>query len=123
VDMAESADQPRPSPEVIVVPCGDSARAGCRIVRRAVDLVARGTPELAALPAAACPRGGKRFVVAVDASSACQASAALKQSGVRPAVVISAPAAIGIASGKACHRTGAPQWPQNLTPASNSAPH
>ncbi len=79
------------SAEVILVPCPGSGRAGCAIAARAVELAARELPEVAVAPPEECPKGGRRFVVAVDGSSGCQASAALKDCGARPTQVLSAP--------------------------------
>jgi hypothetical protein len=59
-------------------------------VRRAVELVAAGNPEVKVCLPEQCQPGGKAFVVAVDASSSCQACPSLRQVGVRPAVIISA---------------------------------
>ncbi len=39
----------------------------------------------------ACPRVGRPFVVAVDASGACRASEALSECAVRPSAIVSAP--------------------------------
>ena len=77
--------------EVILVPCAGSGRVGCEIVRRAVELVAAETPEVALATPEACPGQGRRFLVAVDGSSWCRATAALEACGCRPALVISAP--------------------------------
>lgn len=77
-------------PPVVLVPCPDSGRAGCRIVRRAAALVAASSPAVVRV-AAECPRGTKSFVVALDASSACQASSALVACGCRASAIISAP--------------------------------
>jgi hypothetical protein len=76
------------------VPCENSGHAGCEIVRRAVNLVASATPEVTAIAPDLCPRGGRNFVVAVDGSSACQASLALKRCGVRPGAIVSAPSVL-----------------------------
>jgi len=75
---------------VVLVPCDDCGRAGCRIVRRAVELVVADEPEVMVAKPADCPKGPKRFVLAVDASSACQASVALRECGARPSAVLSA---------------------------------
>jgi len=79
------------SAEVILVPCTGSGRAGCEVVARAVEMVVGETPEVTAAKPADCPRGTKKFVVAVDGSSRCQASAELKACGARPSAVLSAP--------------------------------
>jgi len=76
---------------VILVPCAETDRAGCQIVRRAVALVAADTLETIVAAPDQCPKDSKRFVVAADASSACRASAALERRGVRPSMVLSAP--------------------------------
>jgi hypothetical protein len=76
---------------VILVPCTDGGSAGCLIVRRAVDLVAADTPELATAAPADCPKGPRQFVLAIDASSTCKASEALKECGARPSATVSAP--------------------------------
>lgn len=79
------------SAEVILVPCTGCGQAGCEIVARAVEMVAGETPEVSVAKPADCPRGTKQFVLAVDGSSRCQASAELKACGARPAAVLSAP--------------------------------
>jgi hypothetical protein len=78
-------------PGIILVPCADAGRAGCQIVRRAVDLAAADTPEVTVTAADSCPSVGRPFVVAVDASHACQASEALRECRVRSSAVVSAP--------------------------------
>jgi hypothetical protein len=78
-------------PEIVLVPCIDTGRAGCEIVRRAVARAAADAPEATVAAADACPRAGRPFVVAVDASHACRASETLKDCGVRPSAVVSAP--------------------------------
>jgi hypothetical protein len=90
--MPEDRSEKRPSPPaVMLVPCAHGESVGCRIVRRAVELVADQTPEAAIAEAESCPREGRPFVVAVDASRSCQASAALRECDVRPSAVVSAP--------------------------------
>lgn len=79
------------SAEVILVPCTGSGQAGCEVVARAVETVVGETPEVSSAKPADCPRGTKQFVVAVDGSSRCQASAELKACGARPSAVIAAP--------------------------------
>lgn len=76
---------------VIVVPCAQAGRAGCRIVARAVELVAAETPEVAVAAPSDCPKGPRQFVLAVDGSSACKASDALLDCGARPSATVSAP--------------------------------
>lgn len=76
---------------VILVPCARGKGVGCEIARRAVEVVAADTPEAEVAEAEDCPRSAKRFVVAVDGSSACAASQVLAECKVRPAVVVSAP--------------------------------
>jgi len=80
--------------DVILVPCASSGSLGCDVVRRAVEIVASSTPEAAIRSAGECPRGTKSFVVAVDGSSSCSASAALQECGARAGTVISAPAVL-----------------------------
>jgi len=80
--------------DVILVPCAPSGHVGCHIVRRAVELVAAATPEAAIRSADECPRGTRSFVLAIDGSSACQASTALGRRGVRAGAVVSAPAVL-----------------------------
>jgi hypothetical protein len=82
------------TPLVILVPCADSGRAGCEIARRAVEIVAESAPEVEIWAAEACPRGSRSFVVAVDGSSTCQAGGLLRELGVRPGAVVSAPAVL-----------------------------
>lgn len=60
-------------------------------MRRAVELVASETPEMVVAAPEDCERGTKAFIVAVDASRSCQASADLRENGIRPSTVISAP--------------------------------
>ena len=76
---------------VMLVPCARSGALGCRIARRAVELVTAKIPEAAVAAAEDCPRSAKRFIVVVDGSSKCAASEMLAQCKVRPAVVVSAP--------------------------------
>lgn len=82
------------APEILIAPCARGDRLGCRLVRRAVELVAARTPEVGVCEPADGARERGRFVVAVDGSSVCQASAALRDAGVRPGAVVSAPAAV-----------------------------
>lgn len=89
--MAEALEEKAKLPPVRLVPCADRGRAGCAIVRRAVELAAAGVPEIKICAPEQCQPGGKAFVVAVDASDSCQAYAALREVGVRPGVIISAP--------------------------------
>jgi hypothetical protein len=91
--MEESA-KTKSDMEIILVPCADTGRVGCRIVQRAVELAAAQTPEVIVSNAQACPRGGRRFVVAVDASRNCQPSETLRECGARPSAVVSAPAVL-----------------------------
>jgi hypothetical protein len=79
------------APAVILVPCAEDGRAGCAIVRRAVDLVAAQAPEVIVAAPHEIERGPRTHIIAVDASTACQASAALREEGIRPSTVISAP--------------------------------
>jgi len=81
-------------PAAILVPCQESGSLGCEIVRRAVGLVAAATPEVTVMAPDLSPRGSHSFVVAVDGSSSCQASMALRRWGVRPGAVVSAPAVL-----------------------------
>lgn len=81
-------------PAVIVVPCAATDRVGCRIVRRAVTRVASEIPEVAVAAPEECERGTGAFVVAVDASRACEASADLRENAIKPSLVISAPAVL-----------------------------
>ena len=92
--MTLEKGSPQQGPAVVLVPCAETNRLGCRLVRRAVELVAGDTPELAVAEAGACPRGRGQFVVAIDASQQCQASAALDEAGLRPSAVVSAPAVL-----------------------------
>jgi len=94
IAAAERIAMSEVEPAVILVPCEESGRAGCQIVRRAAELTAATTAEIALRSPETCPRGGRSFVVAVDASSVCQASAALKAHGVRVGAVVSAPEAL-----------------------------
>lgn len=80
--------------EIILVPCADSERAGCCIVRRAVEIVAAETPEVAVATPEECRHSAKSFIVAVDGSSVCQAMGSLREVGVKPAQVVSAPAVL-----------------------------
>lgn len=89
--MAESSEKTTGTPAVLLVPCADGDRAGCRIVRYAVELVAAVTPEVMVVAPEECERGTKAFIVAVDASSSCQASADLRENGIRPAVIVDTP--------------------------------
>ena len=82
------------APAVVLVPCARTGHAGCEIVRKAVARVLADTPEATLAEAADCPRGVKRFILAVDGSSACRASQALADCGVRPSQVVSAPAVL-----------------------------
>jgi len=75
---------------VVLVPCPDSGRAGCRIVHRAVKIVLADIPEVVIATAEDCPKGPKRFVLAIDASTTCQASIILRQCGAKPWSVLSA---------------------------------
>jgi hypothetical protein len=77
---------------VVLVPCADTGRAGCRIVRRAVELVAADTPDILVATPEQCRQSAKAFIVAVDGSSACQAMGDLRQVGVKPAQTVSGPA-------------------------------
>jgi hypothetical protein len=81
-------------PTVTIVPCADSGRAGCAIVRRAAEIVAEANPDAALRIADECPRDTKSYLVAIDASSACQASDALRACGCRPGAVVSAAAVL-----------------------------
>jgi len=92
--LAEQDDRNQELHPVTLVGCDDGDGVGCEIVRRAVAMVAAATPEAAVATAAQCPRGRKTFVVAVDGSSSCQASEALRRCGVRPRAVVSAPAVL-----------------------------
>jgi len=82
------------TPVVVLVPCARAGHAGCEIVRTAVARVLADTPEATLAEAADCPRGVKRFILAIDGSSACSASQALADCGVRPSHVVSAPAVL-----------------------------
>jgi hypothetical protein len=75
-----------------MVPCIAKGRAGCEIVQRAVELVAEATPEAVIRAPEECPNGTKSLIVAVDASSNCQASSELARCGIKPGAVVSAPA-------------------------------
>ncbi len=94
-------------PAVILVPCAHTGRAGCRIVRRAVELVTGETPEIAVATPEECQYNAKAFIVAVDGSSACEAMGALRQLGVKPAQAVSAPAVLAAAG--LLRRGGKPQ--------------
>lgn len=88
-------EQTAPAPAVILVPCADSDRAGCRIVRRAVEIVVAEMPEEVAVATPEECRGRtKPFIVAVDGSTACQAMGGLREVGMKPAQVVSAPAVL-----------------------------
>ena len=89
--MSSDSELRLESAEVILVPCTGSGQAGCEIVMSAVEMVAGEALEVTVAKPADCPRGTKQFVLAVDGSSRCQASAELKACGVRPAAVLSAP--------------------------------
>jgi glycerol uptake facilitator protein len=78
-------------PTVILVPCADSGSAGCAIARRAAELIAGETPEAVISVASECPRGTRSFVVAIDGSSKCQASATLQECGCRAGAIVSVP--------------------------------
>ena len=93
-EPAEASVMSQPESSFVLVPCEDSGHLGCAIARRAAELVAVATPEAALRAAGECPRGARAFVVAVDGSSSCQASAHLEQCGVRPSAVVSAPAVL-----------------------------
>lgn len=82
------------SPAVVLVPCARRGHAGCEIVRKAAARVLADTPEATLIEAADCPRGVKRFLLALDGSSACSASQALADCGVRPSQIVSAPAVL-----------------------------
>jgi hypothetical protein len=83
------------APAVILVPCAETERAGCRIVRRAVEIVAAKAPEEVTVATPEECRGhAKPFIVAVDGSSACQAMGGLREVGMKPAQVVSAPAVL-----------------------------
>lgn len=79
------------APVVILVPCAESGRIGCQLVRRAVEMVAKETPEVTVATPEECERGTKAFLVAVDASHACQSSSDLQENGIKPSFVVSAP--------------------------------
>ncbi len=81
-------------PTVILVPCADSGHVGCDIARRAADLLVASTSDTTIRVASECPRGTRSFVVAIDGSSACQASAALRECGCRPGAIVSAPSVL-----------------------------
>ncbi|MFB3879811.1 MAG: MIP/aquaporin family protein [Armatimonadota bacterium] len=81
-------------PTVILVPCADSGHVGCEIARRAADLLVTSLEDTAISVACECPRGTRSFIVAIDGSSACQASAALRECGCRPGAVVSAPSVL-----------------------------
>ncbi len=82
---------------VVLVPCADTGRAGCRIVRHAVELVAADTADIVVATPEECRASAKSFIVAVDGSSACQAMGELRQVGVKPAQTVSAPAFLAAA--------------------------
>jgi len=92
--MPEYAAPTPEEPAVILVPCAHTGRAGCRIVRRAVELVSGENPEIAVAAPEECRQSAKSFIVAVDGSSACEAIGELRQLGVKPAQVVSAPAVL-----------------------------
>jgi glycerol uptake facilitator protein len=81
-------------PTVILVPCADSGHVGCDIALRAANLLVASLEDTAIRVASECPRGTKSFVVAIDGSSACQASATLRDCGCRPGAVVSAPSVL-----------------------------
>jgi glycerol uptake facilitator protein len=81
-------------PAIILVPCSDSGSVGCQIVRRAAALVAASTTAAQVREVEECSRTGKSFVVALDASTNCQASAALRSYCCRPGAVVSASAVL-----------------------------
>ena len=89
--MSGNTDEQADQAAVILVPCIDAGSAGCRIARRAVDLVAAETPEVAVAAPSDCPKGPRQFVLAVDASSACKASDALRDCGARPSATVFTP--------------------------------
>ena len=89
--MSSASELKLESAEVVLVPCTGCGQAGCEIVTRAVEIVAGEMLEDSVAKPADCPRGTKQFVLAVDGSSRCQASAELKACGARPAAVLSAP--------------------------------
>ena len=89
--MSESSERMSDAPAVVIVPCRDSGHVGCQIARRAAALVAAETPEAVVGEAEECRRGRRQFVVAVDGSRGCAASAALAECKVRPAATVSAP--------------------------------
>ena len=89
--MADRSEQKRESAPVVLVPCPQSGRAGCEVVRRAVELVAAGTPEVVVLEPDQCHLPGRPFLVALDSSSRCRASEALVACRCRPSLAISAP--------------------------------
>jgi hypothetical protein len=84
-------------PVALLVPCADSGRAGCRIVRRAVEMIAAEVPEVVVATPEECRYNAKAFIVAVDSSSACQAMGELRQVGVKPSQTVSAPAILAAA--------------------------
>jgi hypothetical protein len=91
VQLSASDEKASRSAAVILVPCAETDRAGCQIVRRAVELVAAEAPEVSVAAPEDCERGTRAFVVAIDASQSCQASADLRENGIRTSAVISAP--------------------------------
>lgn len=90
VEVSSDSGLKAETADIIVVPCGDCGRAGCEIVKRAVAEVAAELPEVAVAAASDCPKGPKQYVLAVDASSACKASEALRECGARPSAIVSA---------------------------------
>ena len=81
-------------PTVILIPCADSGHVGCDIARRAADLLVASTPDAAIGVASECPRGTRSFIVAIDGSTACQASTTLRECGCHPGAVVSAPSVL-----------------------------
>jgi len=86
-----SRDETGQASAAILVPCAETDRVGCEIVRRAVGIVASETPEVVVASPEDCERGTRAFIVAVDASRACQASEDLRENGIKPSAVVSAP--------------------------------
>ena len=64
---------------VTLVICDGGGGVGCEIAQRAVAMVVADTPEAAVATPEQCPRGRRTFVVAVDGSSSCGASEALRR--------------------------------------------
>ncbi len=95
--MAQCDEQCCSQAAVVLVPCADTGRAGCRIVRRAVELVAAEAPDIVVATPEECRQSAKAFIVAVDGSSACQALGELRQMGVKPAQTVSGPALLAAA--------------------------